>query len=229
MIEYSSFLEWDSNLFGFDVGIIRVGQADDGQIKEEIKHIQRIGCKLIYVCSPRLLNLKEFKVILADKKRSYVLKQPKFVQAPVQVYSSFDNPSLLYDLAYQAGQYSRFKVDPNIGEDNFKKLYRRWIDNSFKAGYADYVLVPTHDNKPMGIITAKRKGNELSIGLFATDKNYRERGIGSSLIQEVINEAALKGLSVEVTTQADNEKACKFYEHRGFEIAKEEFVYHVWQ
>lgn len=229
MIEDSGFLEWDSKFFGFNVGIIWVKRANDRQVKEEIKHFLETGYTLIYVYSPRPLDLNEFKVVLADKKKSYVLKQPKFIQTHNSLYSSFEDPSILYDLAYQSGEYSRFKVDPNIGEENFKKLYRTWIDNSIKAGYADYVLAPMENGKPVGLITAKKKENELSIGLFATDKDRRESGIGSSLIQEIINEAALKGLVVEVTTQADNEKACRFYERRGFKVANEEFVYHVWQ
>lgn len=229
MIEHSGFLEWDSKFFGFNVGIIWVERANGQQVKVEIERLQNLGCKLIYVYSPRPLDLMGFKALLADKKRSYVLKKPKFVPTHNQFYSSFEDPAILYDLAYQSGEYSRFKIDSSIGEEDFKRLYRTWIDNSINAGFADYVFAPMDNGKPMGLITAKKKGNEISIGLFATDKNYRERGIGSSLIQEIINEAYLKGLSVEVTTQADNETACGFYEHRGFEMAKEEFVYHVWE
>lgn len=229
MIEHSGLLEWDSKFFGFKVGVIWVEHANDRQVKEELRNLQNIDCKLIYVYSPRLLDLNGFKAILADRKRSYILEHPQFVKTPNLTYASFEDPSLLYDLAYQSGEHSRFKVDPNFGEEDFKRLYRSWIDNSINAGFADYVLAPMDKNKPIGLITAKRKDNELSIGLLATDKNYRKKGIGSSLIQEIVNEAARKGLCVEVTTQADNEKACRFYENRGFRIAKEELVYHVWQ
>ena len=54
------------------------------------------------------------------------------------------------------------------------------------------------------------------------------KGIGTRLIQEVINVAAKRGLKIEVVTQADNKTACDFYERRGFEKTDEQYVYHIW-
>ena len=52
--------------------------------------------------------------------------------------------------------------------------------------------------KAIGFITARKRNNEISIGLFATDREYRGRGIGSKLIQEIINIGANENLQVEV-------------------------------
>lgn len=228
MIESSGFLDWDSNFFGFKVAIIKVGLGNDRQIEEEIIRLLNIGSRLIYINSHRPLNLSKFRALLADIKRSYVLSAPQYKNTENHIITVTGDSTSLYDLAYQAGEYSRYKVDPNIGEAEFKRLYRTWIDNSINNGFADYVLATIDKGHPIGLITAKKRQQELSVGLFATDKEYRGQGIGSGLFQEIINIASKQNLAVEVTTQADNKTACAFYEHKGFEIASEEYVYHVW-
>lgn len=228
MIESSGFLEWDSNFFGFKVAIIKVGLGNDRQIDEEIIRLQDLGSRLIYVSSHRPLKLSKFRALLADKKRSYVLYEPKYKNTDNNIITVTGESTSLYGLAYQAGEYSRYKVDPNIGEEEFKRLYRTWIDNSINNGFADYVFAAIDNGYPIGLITAKKRQQELSIGLFATDKQYRGQGVGSGLFQEIINIASEHNLAVEVTTQADNKTACSFYEHKGFEIGSEEYIYHVW-
>lgn len=228
MVESSGKLDWDSNFFGFDVATIKVGSGNDRQIVEEINKYQHVGSRLIYVCTPRQLDLSMYNAFPVDRKRSYKLCKPRFKETKNQVLSVTENQSGLYSLAYQAGAYSRYKVDPNIGEEDFERLYRMWIDNSVSRRFADYVLTVVINDIPVGLITAKVKGETLSIGLFATDKEYQGNGIGSDLLQSVVNIAAEKNMSVEVTTQADNKIACDFYEHKGFVINHEEYIYHVW-
>lgn len=228
MIEFSGILKWDSNFFNFKVGNIKIGNKNIQEINDEIIRLQDLGCRLVYVNSPEILDLTKFKSVLVDKKRSYILSNPQYKEIKKQIVSVIDNPPLLYNLAYQAGEYSRYRVDPYVEETIFKKLYRTWIDNSINNGFADYVLAAIKNNNYIGLITAKKREHELSIGLFATDKMYRNEGIGSGLIQTVINYAFLQKLEVEVTTQADNDKACTFYQHKGFEKIREEYIYHVW-
>lgn len=228
MIENSGYLEWDSEFFGFSVALIEVGSGSEKQVKSELDHFFNAGCKLVYVFSHKPLDLSDYDFTLADRKRSYILRKPVFKEVGNWHITIENKAEMLYELAYQAGFNSRYKSDPHISEDTFKSLYRIWIDNSINEGFADYVLASVEHDKAVGLITARKKNNEISIGLFATDHEYRGKGIGSKLIQEIINIAAAENLQVEVTTQADNPKACKFYEDKGFEIKDEQFDYHVW-
>lgn len=228
MIEKSGYLQWDSDFFGFPVALIEVGLGNEKQVKAELDRFLSTGCKLIYIFSHKPLDLSDYDSCLADRKRSYILSEPGFKEIRNHHIKIENNAEMLYELAYQAGIHSRYRTDPHISEDTFKRLYRIWIDNSINEGFADHVMACIEHEKAIGLITARKKYNELSIGLFATDHEYRGKGIGSKLIQEIINIAATENLQVEVTTQADNPKACKFYEGKGFQAKKEEYVYHVW-
>lgn len=228
MLTISGYLEWDSDFFGFPVAFIEVGLGYERQVKAELEKFLSAGYKLIYVFSHKPLDLSDYDSCLADRKRSYILTEPVFKEVGNHHINIENNAEMLYELAYQAGIHSRYRTDPHISENTFKRLYRVWIDNSVNKGFADYVLASMEHDKAVGLITAKKKHNEISIGLFATDHAYRGKGIGSKLIQEVINIGAKENMHIEVTTQTDNIKACKFYEDKAFQVKEEEYVYHVW-
>lgn len=227
----SEILNWDSDFFGFKVGRIVINDIRSEVIINDITYLKEKGCALIYLISPEPLDIRYSgaqDINLVDIKRSYILEKPKIIPVRNIVRAYTGNSEVLYNLAFQAGEHSRFKVDKNITDNDFKRLYRLWIDNSLSKDFADYTLVINSKDNPMGFITAKIKNHELSIGLFATNAEYRGRGIGTSLIQSIINEGALKELAIEVTTQASNKTACKFYENKGFKLNSEEYIYHVW-
>lgn len=224
----SSLLKWDSNFFGFGVAKIDVRDSNDLLVASEIERLQKEGTKLIYIFSERLISLAGYNALLVDQKRSYLLSNPSFKTSKRTISSVTQHPEQLYELAWQAGEYSRYKVDPMISDDDFKRLYRRWVDNSVNGQLADYVLACKEDEIYSGFITAKVKDHAISIGLIATDSKYRGKGIGNTLIQEIKNLAYNKNLAVEVTTQANNITACAFYEHNGFRIGHQEYIYHVW-
>lgn len=223
-----SYLHWDSDFFGFSVARIDVGDANETTVARQIERLQNDGVHLIYIFSKRLLTIKGFNAYLVDQKRSYLLLNPSNVPTKCKATVVTNRPEKLYKLAWQAGEYSRYKIDPNISDDIFKRMYSLWADNSVSGQIADYVLACNEDDEYKGFITAKIKNNTLSIGLIATDNKYRGQGIGSCLIQEIKNIAAQQKLALEVTTQADNLKACAFYEHNGFVVDHQEYIYHVW-
>lgn len=227
----NEILEWDSNFFRRKIALIEREDATYSNIKREIQYLLHIGIECIYIYTNKPINLMDYDAILADRKRIYLLSNPEYNK--IEDVLPFDKPkfngtpSELYNLALQAGEHSRFKKDPHFSEEEFKCLYKKWVDNSIYEGFADYVFVYANPD-PQGFITAKIKNDKMVIGLFATDSKYRGRGIGTLLIQEVINISAEKKLKVEVATQADNKVACRFYEKMGFEVSEETCVYHVW-
>lgn len=219
--------DWDSDFFGIKIMAIDSDGSDPKIIYSEIDKLFKNNVKCIYLFSKSEIDLSQYDAILADRKRSYVLKETVDYLTP-EPTNYHGSPESLYNLAYQAGSKSRYKIDPHFSEDKFRQLYRKWIDNSINKEFADYVLVKTYDDIPIGFITAKYKARQLSIGLFATDSNYRNQGIGRSLLRQIISTAHRNQCEVEVTTQADNHIACKVYENMGFSIASETFVYHIW-
>lgn len=228
IIKSEELLEWDSRFFGYGVGRIRTDGTNEAEIDAQLDRLRKQKCRLVYVFSPRPLQLQGFKTLLVDRKRSYILSSPRHKPVELPVVQARTASPELYDLACQAGEYSRFRVDPDIPKEYGMRLYHQWLDNSLSGQFADFVLTCECDGKPIGLVTAGIKGPELSIGLIATDRAFRCRGIGGSLIQTIINMAADRGLDVEVTTQADNLDACRFYERHGFRTSSQDFVYHIW-
>ncbi len=234
MIYASGYLDWDSKFFDKNIGFIDARHATDAQIKAELENM--FNYDLIYHYCFHPVDLTEYDAVLVDRKRSYILENPQLKGTETVGFKYDGLPSELYDLALQSGEHSRYRVDSHFSHEDFERLYKTWIDNSLNEGFADYILISVEpsslpiNKKITGFITAKVRENqdELSIGLFATDKSYHGKGIGSALIQNIINIAAVKGLKVEVTTQADNKTACDFYTNRGFRLDKEEYVYHIW-
>lgn len=222
-------LPWDSEFFSFKTGAIDAAGMNAAELNAAVGRLRAEGYRLVYVFAGSLMPGLMPCFVLADNKRSYILDRPYAITSNPSVIEYKGEPRLLYDLAYQAGEFSRFRVDERIGDENFRRLYRLWIDNSVAGTFADYVFVAENDRKqPVGLITARKKDGMLSIGLFATDRQSRGTGIGTALIGAVISAGVRLGMPVEVTTQADNPVACRFYEHKGFRLRQQEAVYHLW-
>lgn len=228
LIETIDNMDWDSRFFGFDVARIDTDCTDECAVDAEIRRLQRQRAELIYVFSAYPLRLCDFNAMLVDQKLSYENTNPVYRPVDKNIVEVSVVSRQLYELGCQAGGHSRYKVDPNIKEEDFRRMFRLWVDNSVSRQFADYVFAYEVDGNTVGFVTAKVKGDELSIGLIATDENYRGCGIGGALIQTIVNLASELHLKAEVTTQADNVTACRFYERHGFNIASRSYVYHVW-
>lgn len=216
-------LDWDSRFFHRKIG--RLSVCGDIEV-DEIDMLCR-EYDMVYLFSDKEIMVNK-NCLLVDKKRTYLLEFPQMKPQSTFVKKYVGNPTALYDIAFQAGHESRFKVDPAFSEEEFESLYTAWIDNSLRGIMADYVLT-YHDfeqSAPRGLITAKKKNGRLQIGLFATDTEWRRHGVGAALIDRVISIGAFEDLPIEVTTQADNEVACRFYERKGFMLNEQSYVYH---
>lgn len=220
-------LKWDTAFFGRKTGRVRlVGDATASDIESLRLEMQREGYELVYLfCDSELPAETGMRPV--DRKRTYSCVFPRSVASPPGVADFTGSSSELYELAYQAGYMSRFRRDPQIGEENFRRLYREWVDKSVKDADT-LVKVCSEDGEVVGFITATIHPEMVTIGLIATAEGYRGRGVGSRLIGSVMAEAARRRLPVEVVTQGDNGKACRFYEGAGFHVKDEVLVYHLW-
>ena len=217
-------LEWDSKFFNRRVGKLTLSQSKKYELNTIKQSLFDSDFDLIYIFSDSGIDGIE----AIDKKVIYINLAPQADINDMSIIDYFGTSDILYPLAYQAGHKSRFKIDSNIENDDFERLYRLWVDNSINKSFADYIKVYVQDHKPIGLITAKRYSNKISIGLIAVDNEHRGKGIGKKLMNSIMNIASKENLSVEVATQADNIQACRFYERLGFSIQDTSYIYHFW-
>lgn len=227
----TDILQWDSDFFGVKTASITLeGPENPADIDRQLSDLKGDDVRLVYLFSPRPLPQGHTgKWLLADRKRSYMNPSPQANGLPEDVKPFQGNPSALHSLAIEAGAHSRFAVDPNIPAKKTEELYTTWIDNSMLHGFADHVFtIQDHDEPNAAMITLRRRGGEISIGLLATHPDHRRRGLARKLIKAAETIAAADGLQLEVTTQADNQEACAFYSSCNFNTFTDTYVYHIW-
>jgi len=236
MIEFKH-LDWDSSFFGFPVASVLF--TEELNIDKVISVLDEKGYRLIYLFVPEKYKhlentfVKQYGGILADRKITYRRDLPE-----IQNYSPAENIRIneysivnedLIKLALIAGSFSRFKTDTNFREEYFINLYREWIVNSIAGKMADYVVTYRSSNHPEGLVTLSIDGELGRIGLISVSADVQSKGVGSQLINEVFAICLKHGARfIEVVTQEDNYKACRFYIKNGFVKNRMEYVYHFW-
>lgn len=231
-------LDWDSLFFGYEVGRLNI-PSDEAFEYSEFK-VESSKFKLVYIYSDFILpanqglSLYDEKVTFSQKIYFDALKLSSIRNNNSISISSFnrssDDLNKLQELALQSGIYSRFKLDPNFKNNEYKRLYLEWIDNSINGNIAFDTIVAKIKGKIVGFTTVGEKNKNLAdIGLVAVDKNSRGEGIGTALIHEILHRAAHSGFKeIQVVTQLVNQAAIKLYEKTNFYKTNLTYIYHVW-
>lgn len=222
------FLEWDSEFFQ-----LRIGAADVVHVSE-VKMQELEGFDLVYFFSQTKNEYPANTYFFADEKITYIKKiqdSPINMEENVHSLFSVDINTNLIDLAYQAGSYSRFKIDSKFPSGSFEKLYKQWIINSVSRLIAEEVYVfKSSRNCYDGLITVGIKNDIPDIGIIAVDESSRGKGIGKKLLNAAESWAKYEKHTneIQVVTQGFNKQACSFYERNGFKISSRIYVYHWW-
>ena len=217
-------LKWDSQFFGCRIGSVCLDQpylADvfelDGIHDFDLVYLQNL-CKiddLDYV-DERITYSRPINV-------AQYLEDERMKRARPNDYE------LLHSLALKASHESRFRKDVKIPSEKVDELYSVWLKKSLSKELADDVYYLSEKDRKLGFLTFKYEGAKARVGLIAVDENCRGQGLGRDLIKKVLNECSKRGMKeLELSTQASNVGACKFYEALGFEIKKRTYVYHLW-
>lgn len=144
----------------------------------------------------------------------------------------FEGPiDSLYDLSLQAGQFSRFNLDPNFKHSEFVNLYKLWIEKSLNDVMGDQIFCYySKSNEPLGLITVKYDSkSNCSIGLISVSSKTRGLKIGTHLVEFVKMHAKNNGFTnLYVPTQANNAIANKFYLKNSFKLDSQIFLSQVW-
>lgn len=212
-------LSFDSELFGYPVGKIHVSDFwEEKAFLELAKYF-----KLVYLFSAKPLEISDSRILWLNKNLFFRKRIAFQADCEKQAFSLNDEviPPDLYSLAFQSGEFSRFKKDPRLELNEFKKLYSKWIEKEVVESHVLVLKVLS------GMVTFSVNEEIAKIGLLAVDRSQRNRGLGSALMKEV-ESASLKlgAKEVQVQTQDINQSACGLYSKLGYEIEREEFVYH---
>ena len=77
------------------------------------------------------------------------------------------------------------------------------------------------DGEPIGRIYVERNAAELNLLDICLLPEYRNRGIGTNLMRELIEETELSGLPFHLCVYMYNAGAFRLYRRMGFEVIKE--------
>lgn len=233
MIKY---LEWDSNFFGYPIGKITI------ETQEELEHLPdmlnnfHVRLKLIYLFTRKNICLKDFPI------PSFVIEylgQTALFQKSNLKFSnlSFEKINVhrsnitndLKKLALISGEFSRYKKDRTFINNEFEKLYFKWLENSINGSFGDALIVARNELNEIGMITYKKRQQLCDIGLFAVSENSQNKGIGTKLLKYIENICiSSKIQTLEVRTQKENINACSFYKRNGFVLTQSQNIYHLW-
>lgn len=215
-------LKWDSSFFGIEIGEWHY---------DEKNFAPDHTFDLIYVKRDKELDLR-----LSGYVNSYSEIKLVFNKTLTPFNRISDNivsvteADYLYELAYESGKFSRFRLDERIGIENFKRLYRTWVDNSLNRQFADDVLAYIENDKIIGFITYKKSSYFAVVGLIAVSQGHQGKGIGRKLLRFVEGELVDNGIfNVQIPTQIVNTGACAFYEKEGYEIIESTHIKHYWK
>jgi dTDP-4-amino-4,6-dideoxy-D-galactose acyltransferase len=234
--EKSILLPWDSELFGFPVGLLGPESLDGVNLAEALKHLKSEGVRLVYA-SPRWGDgmsralLEGAGAVLVDHKM--VFRKAGLLQGltpeGVTLWPGSDCPPELEALALTSGHLSRFRLDPRVPAHVFRELYSKWMQRSVRLEIADGVLVARMAGTIAGMVTLAIKGDRGRIGLLAVADAYQGQGIGRRLIAASEAFCVSRGVHIlEVATQGANQGACSLYGACGFALADEAAMYHIW-
>ena len=230
-------VEWDSNFFDFKVAKINHFDSIEefNAIKEQLK-LEKV--KLAYIFSkPESdidLTLQHENVFLADEKVTFFqdigVDKIGVYDSLIKEYKTGIVTDKMLDIAIQTSEYSRFRVDINFKNEEFKKLYFQWIKNAVEDKDTGKLFIYLENNVLKGLIYLKEINDKIgSISLIGVDEGYRGEQIGTKLINQAIFYFSNLGKKeVQVVTQKANVLACNFYAKNGFQILDTVNVYHLW-
>ena len=234
-------LKFDSGLFGFPVAQI-APRLDAGAIAPVLDELRLNGVRLAYWVIDQVAGdglrraANELGGKCVDEKTTFLLDlanirpDGRTLNVAVEPFDPSMASAQLEALAVQAGEHSRFAVDPRVPRCKFIELYTLWIRKSVSRELADEVLVIRGgDDDITGMVTLGTRHGRGDIGLIAVDAACRGKGHGQALMHAAHQWFIARGLRfAQVVTQDANAPACSLYHKCGYSVEKIEPYYHFW-
>lgn len=221
--------KWDSDFFNLRIGHKTI-------TKPHQEHIENDEFDVIYVFSKNSLDqwnkdLVDIKIVLEcdiNSSKTTLTDHNPYLFKQFDILT--DSYEELEQLAIESGHLSRFKVDKKFGDENFTRLYKKWIENIYNSD--DVIIVVKKENSIVGFVSIHHnlENQTATIGLVAVDKKARGLGIGKSLMIHSIKNCLKHSIvTLRVATQQDNTGALKLYESCGFTVIDKTYIYHLWR
>ncbi|TXC81426.1 GNAT family N-acetyltransferase [Luteibaculum oceani] len=229
-------LAWDSVFFGFPVGMVDYSNLPvnigNGKSTKEFQ--------LIYNTHPHISPPFGYTESYQGGKVTFQkeIHHPSLPILHKDFCLSTRKPSTqdynlkrsLQELYFLAGHRSRFKLDQEIGDLNFKRLYTHWLNESFSGKMGDTVYQLIYKEKLVGVLSLKKTANTTSISIIAVHPKFQGQEIGTTLIRFAEIWGEIQGCtSLEVNTQTCNTKSIALYKKCGFSIKNQINVQHFWK
>lgn len=230
-------LTWDSKFFNKKIGILNVSAESLPQIKASIEKAKKEGfqyviCKIKSQHTPLIMKLESLGFYLSDIGIIWALEVDKYFykkkrendtkEMAIRVATYEDIP-MIQEMSESLFLESRFYSDPYFTKEEANNLYKTWAENSVKGEAADVVLqIPN-----VGFATCKKTAHDVGeIKLIGIKEEFRNRGVGTSLIENSLKWFKEKGVNlVTVRTQLKNISAMNFYLRLGFFIKEYDMIF----
>ncbi|WP_162340633.1 GNAT family N-acetyltransferase [Cyclobacterium salsum] len=229
------FLPFDSSLFGYRVGKLSLEKSlpDLARVQS-----QAIDYELVYVMGkPGLVKMggwppisTRIDLVKGIRKADLELESDELdniciSEQDLSVSLSAADQHQLRELVLSSGQWSRFRQDPLLANQEYEKLYSTWWETITRQNHR--VMVARKGKRLLGFITFRMLRGRAYVDLFAVEGKSQGTGIGKSLMNRVFQEVYAKGLAqVGLSTQKANERAMDFYGSAGFQPVKETLIAH---
>lgn len=226
------YLEWDTSHFDLKVGECVAQSISLEDLQCLLKEAKIEGYDLVYLKCKKELdnNWLADNIMPADTRVVYsqvLCGKNNINDKHVESWLGHELSAKLLSLAIQSGGDSRYYRDKRMPLRIFLSLYHSWIVNSLNGTIASDVLVYVDNGDVLGLLTYKVEKEKVIIGLVSVDYDKSKKGIGTALMQTFLSRFP-KGTRIEVTTQRDNNNACRFYEKNGFAQEAQSNTYHIW-
>ena len=230
---------WDSAFFGFPVADLLLRPPLEDIVGEvAITALRTANVRLAYWslppgAPPLPAVLATTAWTLADERLTFAAPPAALPAvkpaAVVPLPAGAGWAEQLTRLAYEAGAYSRFRVDPHMPPGTFERLYTEWVRRSLTLELCEVVFGwCTAAGQLAGFVTVGRDADVAVIQLIAVRADLRRQGVGAALVAAVAQWATRQGLpTVRVATQRAN-PAVAFYERTGFRAVQAADIYHLW-
>lgn len=230
-------LVWDSALFGKKIGELTITSQNPGQIvtaveKAKADGFQYIICKIHSLQTSTVKLLESLDFYLSDIGVTWEVETNKFLYEninknlktgqDVKTAVESDIPRLK-KISKSLFTESRFYNDSFFSREEADALYQAWTENSVKGKAADVVLYM----QDTGFITCKKTvSNSGEIVLIGIKKEFRNKGVGTILMEEAIKWFKKQGVNlVSVRTQLKNLNAINLYLKSGFYVKGYDIVF----
>lgn len=229
-------LTWDTEFLGLGVGRLHAEMLSVAELQQLLTMAAGEGYRLVYWSvrpddTVAGASAQAVGAFFADRKiriSQVIGDGPKHL--PAGISRATELTPELRNLAVQASEHSRFRLDPGFAPDVAARLYTRWLERVATGELSREVLQYQSQpgSPPTGLLMMGVTADRAEMVMMAVDVSSRGQGIGRAFIEAARRLCRAWQLSeLQLVTQANN-PACRLYQREGFLTEFEEHVYHFW-